>query len=172
MIRRQSTKSKGHKKADSFESALVRETGRVLLRNPHGLLHHPMQLRHARLKTVRRTVLLTATALLGFKSLTISRTIKNRTLNECPVWCEKRDLNPYGVNHTPLKRARLPVPPLSHIILRRSARDIVYHKGLILSITFLKNIEFFILFSKNKGRNLFRPLALIINRPFLRSCTP
>ena len=29
-------------------------------------------------------------------------------------WCEKRDLNPYGKNHTPLKRARLPVPPLSH----------------------------------------------------------
>ena len=27
-------------------------------------------------------------------------------------WCGKRDLNPYGVNHTPLKRARLPVPPL------------------------------------------------------------
>ena len=32
-----------------------------------------------------------------------------------PRWCEKRDLNPYGVNHTPLKRARLPVPPLSHL---------------------------------------------------------
>ena len=30
------------------------------------------------------------------------------------VWCEKRDLNPYSVNYTPLKRARLPVPPLSH----------------------------------------------------------
>ena len=30
-------------------------------------------------------------------------------------WCGKRDLNPYGVNHTPLKRARLPVPPLSRI---------------------------------------------------------
>ncbi len=30
-------------------------------------------------------------------------------------WCEKRDLNPYSVNYTPLKRARLPVPPLSHI---------------------------------------------------------
>ena len=28
-------------------------------------------------------------------------------------WCAKRDLNPYGVNHTPLKRARLPVPPLA-----------------------------------------------------------
>ena len=32
----------------------------------------------------------------------------------CPFWCEKRDLNPYSVNYTPLKRARLPVPPLSH----------------------------------------------------------
>ena len=31
-------------------------------------------------------------------------------------WCEKRDLNPYGVNHTPLKRVRLPVPPLSHCL--------------------------------------------------------
>ena len=26
-------------------------------------------------------------------------------------WCGQRDLNSYGVNHTPLKRARLPVPP-------------------------------------------------------------
>ncbi len=31
-------------------------------------------------------------------------------------WCGRRDLNPYGVNHTPLKRARLPVPPLPHIM--------------------------------------------------------
>ncbi len=30
--------------------------------------------------------------------------------------CGKRDLNPYGVNHTPLKRARLPVPPLPRIL--------------------------------------------------------
>ena len=27
------------------------------------------------------------------------------------LWCGRRDLNPYGVTHTPLKRARLPVPP-------------------------------------------------------------
>ena len=33
----------------------------------------------------------------------------------CFFWCGKRDLNPYGVNHTPLKRARLPVPPLPRI---------------------------------------------------------
>ena len=33
----------------------------------------------------------------------------------CSFWCGKRDLNPYGVNHTPLKRARLPVPPLPRI---------------------------------------------------------
>ena len=35
-------------------------------------------------------------------------------------WCERRDLNPYGVIHTPLKRARLPIPPLSHIIVSTS----------------------------------------------------
>ena len=35
------------------------------------------------------------------------------TLRVMPVfWCGRRDLNPYGVIHTPLKRARLPVPPL------------------------------------------------------------
>ena len=34
-------------------------------------------------------------------------------------WCEERESNPYGVNHTPLKRARLPVPPPSHRTDRR-----------------------------------------------------
>ena len=28
-------------------------------------------------------------------------------------WCERRDLNPYESPHTPLKRARLPIPPHS-----------------------------------------------------------
>ena len=28
-------------------------------------------------------------------------------------WCERLDLNPYESPHTPLKRARLPIPPLS-----------------------------------------------------------
>ena len=32
-------------------------------------------------------------------------------------WCEWRDLNPYVVKHTPLKRACLPVPAHSHILL-------------------------------------------------------
>ena len=40
------------------------------------------------------------------------------------VWCGKRDLNPYGVNHTPLKRARLPVPPLPRV---RLTRNILYY---------------------------------------------
>ncbi len=37
-------------------------------------------------------------------------------LSEKPpsVQCGRRDLNPYGEIHTPLKRARLPVPPLPH----------------------------------------------------------
>ena len=39
---------------------------------------------------------------------------KQKTDSDESVLCGKRDLNPYGVNHTPLKRARLPVPPLSH----------------------------------------------------------
>ena len=29
-------------------------------------------------------------------------------------WCREGDLNPHGLHHTPLKRARLPVPPLRH----------------------------------------------------------
>ena len=32
-------------------------------------------------------------------------------------WCGRRDLNPYGVIHTPLKRARLPVPPLPRVVI-------------------------------------------------------
>ena len=31
-------------------------------------------------------------------------------------WCEGRDLNPHDVTHSPLKRARLPIPPPSHTI--------------------------------------------------------
>ena len=30
-------------------------------------------------------------------------------------WCERWDLNPHAIRHTPLKRACLPVPALSHI---------------------------------------------------------
>ena len=40
---------------------------------------------------------------------------KSRILLIRLFWCGRRDLNPYSVNHTPLKRARLPVPPLPHI---------------------------------------------------------
>ena len=29
-------------------------------------------------------------------------------------WCRRGDSNPHGLPHTPLKRARLPVPPLRH----------------------------------------------------------
>ncbi len=46
-----------------------------------------------------------------------------------PALCGKRDLNPYGVNHTPLKRARLPVPPLPHIDRRSSVNDRYYSTG-------------------------------------------
>src|SRR6185369_9646376 len=30
------------------------------------------------------------------------------------IWCRRGDSNPHELPHTPLKRARLPVPPLRH----------------------------------------------------------
>ena len=30
------------------------------------------------------------------------------------IKCRRRDLNPHGLLHTPLKRARIPIPPLRH----------------------------------------------------------
>ena len=30
------------------------------------------------------------------------------------IWCRRRDLNPHGFPHTPLKRARIPIPPRRH----------------------------------------------------------
>lgn len=38
------------------------------------------------------------------------------------IWCDRRDLNPYEKTHTPLKRARIPIPPRSHISLRYPQR--------------------------------------------------
>jgi len=49
-----------------------------------------------------------------FKSLTPYRKQQKRTPNGVLFcWCEKRDLNPYGVTHTPLTRARMPVTSLA-----------------------------------------------------------
>ena len=62
---------------------------------------------------------------------------KSEILLNLRFWCEKRDLNPYGVNHTPLKRARLPVPPLS------LATYIIILFFFILSIPFFKFFEKF-----------------------------
>lgn len=39
--------------------------------------------------------------------------------------CRRRDLNPQGLLHTPLKRARIPIPPLRHVLLYL----IVTHSG-------------------------------------------
>src|SRR5262244_3187311 len=36
------------------------------------------------------------------------------------LWCRRGDSNPHGLPHTPLKRARLPVPPLRHEERKRS----------------------------------------------------
>ncbi len=68
------------------------------------------------------------------------------------LWCEKRDLNPYGEIHTPLKRARLPVPPLSHIILR-TQRNVIYYTQISGFVnTFLKKIFIFLKYLMKRRR--------------------
>ena len=62
--------------------------------------------------------------------------IKQKTRSFDLVWCERRDLNPYELPHTPLKRARLPIPPLSRIYFTLSSARILYHFQMHLSILF------------------------------------
>ena len=37
--------------------------------------------------------------------------------------CRRRDLNPHGFPHTPLKRARIPIPSRRHLFCRHFAND-------------------------------------------------
>ena len=67
-------------------------------------------------------------------------------------WCGKRDLNPYGVNHTPLKRARLPVPPLPRV---RLARNILYYT------LFFQNVKWFL---KKNQNFLEKSLSKILDK--------
>gem|GEM_PF-1966328 len=46
-------------------------------------------------------------------------------------WCERRDLNPYESPHTPLKRARLPIPPLSLTTI-----EIITDKSCVVNTNF------------------------------------
>ena len=65
-------------------------------------------------------------------------------------------LEPVRDYHTPLKRARLPIPPLSRFRLEHLG---LYQMNPGLSILFLKKIEFFLFF-------LLFPSA-IVKKPFL-----
>ncbi len=44
---------------------------------------------------------------------------------ESPLMVRETGLEPVRRKHTPLKRARLPIPPLSHIVLFRNARNYI-----------------------------------------------
>ena len=62
-------------------------------------------------------------------------------------WCGRRELNPYDSHHTPLKRARLPVPPLPRAVaIATTSFIILFFRDL--STPFLKNISFFLFFPK------------------------
>ena len=74
-------------------------------------------------------------------------------------WCGKRDLNPYGVNHTPLKRARLPVPPLPRL---RLARNILYYTLFFQNVKwFLKKNQIFL--EKSLGKILDKCIDFVYN---------
>ena len=74
-------------------------------------------------------------------------------------WCGKRDLNPYGVNHTPLKRARLPVPPLPRV---RLTRNILYYTRFFQNVKtfFEKNQNFYQKFSP---KTLDKTIPIVYN---------
>ena len=63
-------------------------------------------------------------------------------------------MNPYGVNHTPLKRARLPVPPLPHIAHYR-AQQIYY-------TPFFQNVKTFFEKSLRKNEILSKSVLLVV----------
>ena len=71
----------------------------------------------------------------GFAKHFSAQNKNRRLLASVFVWCGKRDLNPYGVNHTPLKRARLPVPPLPRATLISATRILytIFQKKSIVS---------------------------------------
>ena len=43
-------------------------------------------------------------------------TNKKRGASLSFLWCRRRDSNPQGVNHMNLNHARLPIPPLRHLL--------------------------------------------------------
>ena len=67
-------------------------------------------------------------------------------------WCGRRELNPYDSHHTPLKRARLPVPPLPRAVA-------------------IATTSFIILFFRNLSSLFSNFLAIFsIFTEFLRKC--
>ena len=50
-----------------------------------------------------------------FALMILSKQKKLSILSKALCWCGRWDLNPYVIQHTPLKRACLPIPALPHI---------------------------------------------------------
>jgi len=53
----------------------------------------------------------------GYAFADQKRKQKNILLLQDAFWCGRWDLNPYVIQHTPLKRACLPIPALPHMQL-------------------------------------------------------
>ncbi len=69
--------------------------------------------------------------------------LKGETVSLPLIVVRETGLEPVRCNHTPLKRARLPVPPLSHETLVACATRILYITSRVLSRAFLKKLFFF-----------------------------
>ena len=78
-----------------------------------------------------------------FKShLPVNKTKKDPAFSGISFcWCGRWDLNPYVIQHTPLKRACLPIPALPRIWLCISdATDILYSKKTLMSIPYPQKV--------------------------------
>ncbi len=60
-------------------------------------------------------------------------------------WCEGPDLNRHGFTHTPLKRARLPIPPPSQIFPLISTTKIIIAEVSSFVNTFFKFFKKYII---------------------------
>src|SRR5436305_12953119 len=77
-------------------------------------LNHAVEALRAWIDLPPETILVTTK--LSLKSLYLSCSSTQKSLNFTKefewCWCRRGDSNPHELPHTPLKRARLPIPPL------------------------------------------------------------
>ena len=80
------------------------EINAALERDPKGYLDACDEAYNAKIRRAAKT------------RISMENTAKKPPVSGWFFWCGRRDLNPYGSPHTPLKRARMPIPPRPHAL--------------------------------------------------------